>query len=119
MNTRRCLKIAAHISRLLQRELGQGIEPKRMVAEALYARDVLLVCDALRGSHAAQLAAIYRSAAAEAPAQAKTAGREPLSVSTFLHSVFFPSSLLDSDAATPPPPGKVRTWFGRARSAGK
>ncbi len=62
-----CLKIAEQMDELLQRELAQGIEPYRMLAEPLYARDVLLVCDAMPGSELAALARQFRAAAAPPP----------------------------------------------------
>ena len=67
MNSRRCLKIADRIDVLLQVELGRGIDLQRMVAEPLYIRDVLLVCDAHRGHELADLARQYRAALAETP----------------------------------------------------
>lgn len=54
------LKIAQRINLLLQRELAQGIDVQRMLAQPLYARDVLLVCDAVRGSDLAMLAQQFR-----------------------------------------------------------
>ena len=54
------LKIAQRINLLLQRELAQGIDVPRMLAQPLYARDVLLVCDAVRGSDLAMLAQQFR-----------------------------------------------------------
>ena len=67
MNTRRCLKIAERMNALLLHELGQGVDGLRMVAEPLYARDVLLVCDALPGTELAELAQHFRVAATERP----------------------------------------------------
>ncbi len=64
MHTRHCFKIADRIHALLVRELGQGLDRQRMVQEALYARDVLLVCDALHHSDAPFLAHHFRRAAA-------------------------------------------------------
>ena len=54
------LKIAQRINLLLQHELAQGIDVPRMLAQPLYARDVLLVCDAVRGSDLALLAQQFR-----------------------------------------------------------
>ena len=65
MNTRRCLKIAERMDALLLHELGQGVDGLRMVAEPLYARDVLLVCDAMPGTELATLAQQFRVAATE------------------------------------------------------
>lgn len=64
MHTRHCLKIADRIHLLLVRELGQGLDRQRMVNDALYARDVLLVCDALRLTDAPFLALHFRRSAA-------------------------------------------------------
>lgn len=63
-----CLQIAEQMDVLLQRELGQGIDAYRMLAEPLYVRDVLLVCDAMPGSELASLARQFRAAAAPPPA---------------------------------------------------
>ncbi|MEY3251206.1 MAG: hypothetical protein RL227_179 [Pseudomonadota bacterium] len=64
MHTRHCLKLADRIHALLERELGQGIERPRLLAEPLYARDVLLVCDALLATDGPLLARAFRRAAA-------------------------------------------------------
>lgn len=55
-------RLAQRISQLLQRELGEGIDIRRMLAQELYARDVLLVCDALKGHELAELAQQFRDA---------------------------------------------------------
>jgi len=65
MNTDRLLRIANRINLLLLRELAQGVDVRRVIAEPRYARDVLLVCDALPGSDLASLAQHFRSALAE------------------------------------------------------
>jgi len=57
------LQIANRINLLLLRELGQGIAVDRLLSDALYARDVLLVCDAHAGSDLASLAVHFRAAA--------------------------------------------------------
>ncbi len=67
MNTRRCLHIAERINVLLVRELMVAVDLQRMVSDALYARDVLLVCEAHVGSDMATLAGFFREAAAEQP----------------------------------------------------
>lgn len=68
MNARRCLKIASRMGALLEQELGQGVDAKRMLTERLYMRDVLLVCDAHRGNELAELAGWFRRSALEMPA---------------------------------------------------
>jgi hypothetical protein len=54
------LEIAARIHVLLVRELCQGIDVEQMVHDERYARDVLLVCAAFKGSELAALAQQYR-----------------------------------------------------------
>jgi hypothetical protein len=90
MHTRHCLKIADRIHRVLVRELGQGLDRQRMVREALYARDVLLVCDALRDTDAPFLAQHFRraAAAAEEGTGAGAAKHSGFGVSRFLVSLF-------------------------------
>jgi hypothetical protein len=49
------------MSALLQRELGEGVDVQRMAAQPLYARDVLMVCEALHDSEGPELAARFRA----------------------------------------------------------
>ena len=118
MNARHCLKIASRISALLQRELGQGLDATRMVTEPVYARDVLLVCEAMEGSELAELAPQFRAALAEATdPQSADAPHTGFSASRLLNSLFAastgsPASTLDA----PPPEARRRSWFGRGRS---
>ena len=56
--------IAQSISRLLECELGQGVDARRMLNDPLYARDVLLVCKAHPGSELDELAQRFRKAPA-------------------------------------------------------
>ena len=79
MNTRRCLKIAERMDALLLPELGQGVDSLRMVAEPLYARDVLLVCDAMPGTELATLARQFRVAANETSQSEATPSRSAAS----------------------------------------
>ena len=135
MNTRRCLKIAGRINALLVHEMGQGIDPARMLAEPLYARDVLLVCEGLPGSELAELARKFGQAlqAVEADHEARAGQPSGFSPSRFLNSLFgqstgSPSHTLDTpekpekpekpetprtrdaqDSASKP----TRSWFGR------
>lgn len=126
MNTRRCMKIAGRINALLVREMGQGIDPARMLAEPLYARDVLLVCEALPGTELAELVPKFRQAlqAADADHEARAGQPSGFSPSRFLNSLFghstgSPSHTLDTpetpqrrdaqDSTSKP----TRSWFGR------
>jgi hypothetical protein len=56
------LQIATRIHHFLVRELGRGIDVEKMLHQPRYARDVLLVCDACRGSELAELASSFREA---------------------------------------------------------
>jgi hypothetical protein len=54
------LQIATKIHFFLMRELGKGIDVEKMLQHPRYARDVLLVCDACRGTELAELASTFR-----------------------------------------------------------
>ncbi len=56
------MQVATRIHFELLRELGQGLDIERMLQDARYARDVLLVCDAYPGSELADLAVRFRLA---------------------------------------------------------
>lgn len=111
MHTRHCLKIADRIHVVLVREIGQGLDRQRMVKEALYARDVLLVCDALRATDAPSLAAHFRRAAASPDEHERAASRKGtgFSASRFLHSLFGSSELPELTEAARPQPLLSRT----------
>ena len=123
MNTRRCLKIASRIDALLAREMGQGIDPERMLAEPLYARDVLLVCEAQPGSELSELATTFRQARLELAADHDARAGQPsgFSPSRFLNSLFghstgSPASTLDAPEAlkkSKAPAKASRSWFDR------
>ena len=126
MDTRTCLRIADRLNAGLKRELGQGIDRERMVKQGLYARDVLLVCEALRGSELARLAHQFRAAVAAAepaPDAARVAAtpREGagFSPSRFFNSLFGPASALDGTPTDDAPPAKRSGWFGRSGNARK
>ena len=115
MNKKRCLKIAQRMNTLLLNEIGQGIDPARMLGEELYARDVLLVCDALRGSDLSMLAPMYRKAAAAADtAPSEGAPTSGFSASRFLSSIFGPPSGFDADHGDAPP--RDGGWLARRRN---
>ncbi len=117
MNPSRRLQIANRIHLLLLRELGQGIQVERLLCDALYARDVLLVCDAHPGADLASLAQHFRAAAGSDG----TEGR-PASIWRSGHSGFdtAPGLPLDSDLGqglAQPPAG--RHWLSPARWIGR
>ena len=101
MHTRHCLKIADRIHVLLVREIGQGLERQRMVREPRYARDVLLVCDALRHTVAPLLARHFRRSAASPDEAELAAARKAsgFSASRFLNSLFVPAAGLNAAPA--------------------
>ena len=61
------LQIAQRLHQALQTEIDHGIEIERLLAEPRYARDVLLVCDALPGGELGTLAALFRAVSPPAP----------------------------------------------------
>ena len=62
----RRLQLATRIHYALLRELGSGIDVGRLLKQPLYARDVLLVCDACSGHDLPRLAKAYRGAMQDA-----------------------------------------------------
>jgi hypothetical protein len=61
-STNRRLQLATRIHFALLRELGQGVDVGRFLKHPLYARDVLLVCDACSGHDLRRLATAFRGA---------------------------------------------------------
>ncbi len=117
MNAQRRLKIAGRISALLEAELHEGIDAPRMVVEPLYARDVLLVCEALPGTEGPMLAAQFRAADSLPPERRPVPGQEPVvtSASRFLNSIFGAHSTLELPRIGPLL--KARGWLARARGS--
>ncbi|MBE7420012.1 MAG: hypothetical protein HS128_20105 [Ideonella sp.] len=60
----RRLQIATRIHYALKRELGCGIDVGRLLKQPLYARDVLLVCDACDDSDLRRLGKAFRGISA-------------------------------------------------------
>jgi hypothetical protein len=117
MNAQRRLKIAGRISALLERELQEGIDAPRMAVEPLYARDVLLVCEALPGTDGPMLAAQFRAADSLPASERPAPGQEPVvtSASRFLNSIFGQHSTLE--LPKPGPLVKAKGWLARARGS--
>jgi len=59
-STNRRLQLATRIHYALLRDIGQGIDVGRLLKHPLYARDVLLVCDACSGHDLRRLATAFR-----------------------------------------------------------
>ena len=72
------LQLATRIHRLLLREIGHDIEVERLLSDARYARDVLLVCDAVPGGELVPLAALFRIATLSATGQRGAPGHAEL-----------------------------------------
>ena len=79
-STNRRLQLATRIHYALLREIGQGIDVGRLLKHPLYARDVLLVCDACTGHDLRRLATAFRGASM--PATAGADGADPSAFST-------------------------------------
>jgi hypothetical protein len=115
-------QLAHRIHLLLRRELGQGIDVVRTQADPLYARDVLLVCDAMPGSELASLAQRFR--AAEPPATPAPAG-DAVTPSHWpqVHSDFGAPTAAGQDSEPPQPlvgnPAPHRHWLSPARWLGR
>jgi hypothetical protein len=130
MNLQRCLTIADRIHCLLQAELDQGIDTQRMVADPLYARDVLLVCEGFVTGDLPHLARQFRSAVVAPPADARAAVPPPAAVaaarparesgrlSDFFNSIFGPSTAPPSTLEPPPAPPAARRPTGHPREPG-
>jgi len=111
MHTRHCLTLADRIHALLVREIGQGVDRQRLLRERLYARDVLLVCDALPQSGLPGLAQQFRQALValeEANTADAATARTRLSASSFFNSLF------DSMRGQPAPIAKARRCVTKA-----
>jgi len=68
--------IASRIDLQLRRHLDQGVDVARALADARYARDMLLVCDAMKGTGLPLLARQFRKAAVHMARDAKQSGRD-------------------------------------------
>jgi len=67
-STNRRLQLATRIHYALLREIGVGIDVGRALKQPLYARDVLLVCEACEGHDLRRLAIAFRAASLPAAA---------------------------------------------------
>jgi hypothetical protein len=121
MNKRLSLKIALRVNTLLSEQLGEGVNAHRMLEDALYARDVLLVCDAMADPELRKLSRMFRQALLEASEAAPARG--PMSMSSVLNSIFGhheEDEGRSADASQAHSPlAKQRRWFSRSASATK
>ena len=72
------MQLATRIHGLLLSEIGHDIEVERLLSDARYARDVLLVCDAVPGGELVPLAALFRVATLSAAGQRGAPGHAAL-----------------------------------------
>jgi hypothetical protein len=114
MDMHLCFKLAVRIDAGLLAVLGEGINAKRMVSQPLYARDVLLVCDALIGTELQALAVQFRQAAAPEPNRRLL--RAPLGVASLLNAIFGAD---EARAAVAPPGGRGPRPGSSNREAGR
>jgi len=91
------LQLAHRIHLGLLCQLGQGIDVKQLLVNALYARDVLLVCQAYPGTELQRLGPQFREATAERTSPAAPLG--PAAGWVTAAASAFPSRL--RPAATP------------------
>jgi hypothetical protein len=84
-SSNRRLQLATRIHYALLRELGHGIEVGSLLKQPLYARDVLLVCDACTGNDLQRLAKAFRGAMQEA-IDAGASGTSTFGMSAFSSS---------------------------------
>ena len=118
MNNDRLLRIANRINLLLLRELGQGIDGKRMISQPRYARDVLLVCDARPGTDIASLALHFRQVG-RAQARGESGPPSTLSGESTGFGMSRPAEVDSSFGIGVMPAARaVRPWFSPARWIG-
>jgi hypothetical protein len=107
MDSRRV--IAERIAMGLRRHLGEGVDAQRTLDDARYARDVLLVCDALTATDLPALARQFRAAT--------SGGRDPgppqeWSIDTSGFGLSKPPAAPDAGAAkTSRPRYTPKRWF--------
>ena len=105
------LQLAKRIHQMLLRDIDHAIEVERLLADPRYARDVLLVCEAVPGGELAPLAALFREASRAAPGQAGAPGHAPQANEWGRDTSGF--------GVTQPPPVPTRPGARRASDADK
>ena len=118
------LQIAQRLHQALQAEIEHGIEIERLLSEPRYARDVLLVCDALPGGELGTLAALFRAASPPAPGWTGGLGHTQHDSDWPRDSAGFGASRppavgapTDAEPAAPSPAAPAKGW--RPRWVGK
>ena len=71
------LQLAQRIHQLLLREIDHAIEVERLLADPRYARDVLLVCEAVPGGELQPLVGLFREASRPVTGRPDEPGHAP------------------------------------------
>ena len=71
------LQLAQRIHQILLREIDHAIEVERLLADPRYARDVLLVCEAVPGGELQPLVRLFRDASPPTAGPAEPPGHAP------------------------------------------
>ena len=108
--------IAARIDMGLRRALGEGVDAQRTLDDPRYARDVLLVCDAMTGTDLPELARRFRAATLggrdAGPPQEWAADTSGFGLSTPPPAPSVQAPAESPAEATPPAPWySPRRWF--------
>ncbi|MDH4391471.1 MAG: hypothetical protein QE285_08615 [Aquabacterium sp.] len=122
------LQLAQRIHQLLLREIDHAIEVERLLADPRYARDVLLVCEAVPGGELQPLVVLFREASRPTAGQPDDPGHAPQpndwGRDTSGFGVTQPPPMPDagdtrraSDSATVPLDSSRRSWLPRWRDA--
>jgi len=102
--------IANRIDLGLRRHLGEGVDAQRTLTDERYARDVLLVCDAMKGTDLPLLARQFRAAERHMAAERIAGGH---------HAGPAQDWAADTSGFGVPQPtagsAAKRSWFSRAR----
>ena len=105
------LQLASRIQLLLFRELGEKIAIDRLLSNDIYARDVLLVCEALRNEELVDLAHRFRKMS---PGHGK-GGHEPQPVDWSENTSGFSLQSAPDDAPASEPPPRRSSWLAATR----
>lgn len=120
------LQLAKRIHQMLLREIDHAIEVDRLLADPRYARDVLLVCEAVPGGELAALAQLFREASRLAPEPAGAPGHAPQANEWGRDTSGFgltqpppvatrPGTRRAGDTDAQPAPERRRSWLPRRR----
>ena len=104
--------IANRIDLGLRRQLGEGVDAQRTLTDERYARDVLLVCDALKGTDLPVLARQFRTAGEHMAVDRSVGGHEAGPAQDWAMDT---SGFGVSDAPADKPKQDKPSWFSPSR----